>query len=232
MKWLYLSFVFRNQFVLGFAGGNNLHKHLFRYYGMQEKRIFLMPMMVDNLKFYQKQKKFPEIFTFLYVGRLVPNKNVESLIKQFNIHFSDKSAVLKIIGSGEEESYLKNLYLSERVLFLGSLFDNDLIVEFQNASCFVLPSLFEPWGLVVNEALSAGLPVISTKQVGASYDLIRDRNCGIISIDMTDFGRRMLEVYDKPDLLVQFSKNASDFMKEEWNYNFYNECLSEVIQND
>ena len=46
-----------------------------------------------------------------------------------------------------------------------------LINEFHNASCFVLPSLFEPWGLVVNEALSSGLPVIATNH-GAFKDYI------------------------------------------------------------
>ena len=110
VKWIYLSIIFRNKYILGFAGGSFSHKDLFRHYGMKENRIFLMPMMVDNSKFYKKEKLFPEIFTFLYVGRLVKHKNAENLIQQFNQNFSDKSAVLKIIGSGEQENYLKNKY--------------------------------------------------------------------------------------------------------------------------
>ena len=56
LKYFYLSFVFQNNHVFGLAGGNYSHKDLFRHYGMKEDRIFLMPMMVDNSKFYVRKK--------------------------------------------------------------------------------------------------------------------------------------------------------------------------------
>ena len=230
VKWLYLSIIFRSKHVLGFAGGSNSHKELFRYYGMQENRIFLMPMMVDNSRFYQEEKLFPDRFTFLYVGRLVKYKNVENLIKQFNKNFSSKSVVLKIIGSGEEEEYLKNKYSSDKVLFLGKMFNDTLIANFKQASCFVFPSHNEPWGLVVNEALSSGLPVITNKGVGANYDLIKGKSTGMIASNMDDFGNKMLELYNDSDLLVQFSKNASDLMRNNWNYDLYRKCLKDAIE--
>lgn len=231
VKWIYLNIIFRSKYVLGFAGGSNTHKELFRYYGMHECRIFLMPMVVDNLKFYQKTKNFPDTFSFLYVGRLVKHKNVEGLIKQFNKNFADKdSVVLKIIGEGCEEEYLKRKYCSDKILFLGELFNVKLIQEFQNASCFVFPSHFEPWGLVVNEALSSGLPVIANKNVGSVYDLISEKNTGIIALDMDDFGSKMLLVYSNSHLLESFSKNAFDIMANNWNYDLYNQCLVGVIK--
>lgn len=230
VKWIYLSIIFRNKYILGFAGGSFSHKDLFRHYGMKENRIFLMPMMVDNSKFYQEEKLFPEIFTFLYVGRLVKHKNAENLIQQFNQNFSDKSAVLKIIGSGEQENYLKNKYSSQKVIFLGKLFNDDLIAEFKNASCFVCPSEFEPWGLVVNEALSSALPVITTKEVGANNDLINGKSTGMIASNMDEFGECMLNLYNDADLLMQFSKNASDLMRNHWNYALYDQCLQEAIK--
>ncbi len=230
VKWIYLSIIFRNKFILGFAGGSFSHKDLFIHYGMKENRIFLMPMMVDNSKFYQEEKLFPEIFTFLYVGRLVKHKNVENLIQQFNQNFSDKSAVLKIIGCGEQENYLKNKYSSQKVIFLGKLFNDDLIAEFRNASCFVCPSEFEPWGLVVNEALSSALPVITTKEVGANNDLINGKSTGMIASNMDEFGECMLNLYNDADLLMQFSKNASDLMRNHWNYALYDKCLQDAIK--
>ena len=141
LKWGYLSIIFRNKYVLGFAGGSKSHKELFRYYGMLEDRIFLMPMMVDNTKFYCDNKVFPKPFTFLYVGRIIKHKNVEALIHQFNTKFNDKDAVLRIVGSGEEEEYLRKMYSSEKVIFEGKKFSNDLIRSYQNASCFVCPSI-------------------------------------------------------------------------------------------
>jgi glycosyltransferase involved in cell wall biosynthesis len=229
-KWIYLSIIFRNKYLLGFAGGSNSHQELFKYYGMRKNRIFLMPMMVDNLKFYQDNKILPDRFTFLYVGRLVKHKNVENLIKQFNQHFSIDSVVLKIVGGGKEENYLKHKYHSSNVLFLGQLFNDDLISEFKNASCFVFPSKFEPWGLVVNEALSSGLPVITLKSVGANHDMVKSKRTGMIASDMDDFGEKMLEIYNDPELLMEYSTNASEMMKNYWNYNLYNECLQYALR--
>lgn len=229
VKWIYLSFIFRNKYVLGFAGGNNSHKELFRYYGMHNDRIFLMPMMVNNKRFTQEKKAFPEIFTFLFVGRIVEHKNVEELIKQFNKHMSN-NVFLRIVGDGNQKEYLDKKYSSEKVIFTGKKFYEELLAEFQNASCFVCPSIFEPWGLVVNEALSSGLPVIATKEVGACYDLILNKETGFIAKDMGEFGELMLALYKDEKLLKTYSKNASRLMKEEWNYNLYNQCLNSAIK--
>ena len=230
MKWVYLSIIFRNKYVLGFAGGSKSHKELFRYYGMIEDRIFLMPMMVDNEKFYCDNKVFPKLFTFLYVGRVIKHKNVEALIHQFNTNFIDKDVVLRIVGSGVESDYLKTKYESNKVNFAGKLFDKNLINEFHNASCFVLPSLFEPWGLVVNEALSSGLPVIATKNVGAIFDLIENKDTGFIAVDMTAFGKSMISLFSDEKLLKRYSENAVFLMKDHWNYDLYTKNLLFAIQ--
>lgn len=230
LKWVYLSIIFRNKYVLGFAGGSKSHKELFRYYGMLEDRIFLMPMMVDNKKFYCDKKAFPKPFTFLYVGRIIKHKNVEALIQQFNAKFNAKDAVLRIVGSGAESDNLKVKYESHKVNFVGKLFSQDLINEFHNASCFVCPSLFEPWGLVINEALSSGLPVIATKEVGACYDLIEGKETGLIAENNTEIGEKMLQLFEDGNLLKRYSVNATTLMREYWNYALYESCLNDAIK--
>jgi glycosyltransferase involved in cell wall biosynthesis len=197
---------------------------------MLEDRIFLMPMMVDDTKFYCDNKVFPKSFTFLYVGRLIKHKNVEALIRQFNANFNDKDAVLRIVGSGAESDDLQTKYESNKVNFEGKLFDKDLINEFHNASCFVCPSLFEPWGLVINEALSSGLPVIAAKEVGACYDLIAGKETGLIAENNTELGKKMLQIFEDENLLKKYSINASALMKEYWNYNLYESCLNDAIK--
>jgi len=230
VKWLYLSVIFQNKYVLGFAGGSYSHKALFRHYGMKEDRIFLMPMMVDNSKFYSVKKYPHNPFTFLFVGRLVSHKNVEHLIQQFNINFSDKDAILKIVGDGEQGEYLINKYASEKVIFMGKKFNQELIAEYLSASCFVSPSVFEPWGLVVNEALSSGLPVIASKEVGSCFDLIKGKETGFIAEDMQEFGQMMLTLFNDAELLKLYSKNASYLMKNNWNYDLYDNCLNKAIK--
>lgn len=230
VKWVYLSAIFSNKYILGFAGGTNSHKELFRHYGMKENSIFLMPMMVDNQKYYQEQKKFPDTFTFLFVGRLIPTKNIDLLCERFIHSFSDKKARLIIAGGGENFAKFQAKYSHPKIEFHGSVFGEDLIRLYHNSSVFVFPSLVDAWGLVVNEALSSGLPVIANKEVGANYDLINDKNTGMIALDMCDFGDKMLKLYNNPDLLIKFSKNASDLMRSNWNYDLYNKCLIDAIK--
>ncbi len=229
-KWVYLSIIFNHNYIFGFAAGNFSHKDLFRSYGMKEERIFLMPLMVDNQRFYCHNKEFSDIFTFLYIGRLVKHKGVEELINIFNSHFIGKKAVLRIVGGGKEADYLNKRYASDQIIFAGKKSNHELIHELHSASCFVCPSLFEPWGLVVNEALSAALPVICTKHVGASSDLILGKNTGFISCDMNDFGNKMLTLYNDPMLLREFSKNANFMMLDNWNYDLYSNCLDDFIE--
>ena len=112
---------------------------------------------------------------------------------------------------------------------LEKLFNKDLINAFHNASCFVCPSLFEPWGLVVNEALSSGLPVIATKEVGACYDLLENKETGLIAENNIDIGEKMLQLFEDADLLKKYSLNATALMKGYWNYNLYESCLNDAI---
>ena len=229
IKWIYLSLVFRTKNIFGFAGGSKKHKDLFREYGMKEENIFLIPMVVNNKKFYCINKIFPDKFVFLYVGRLEPHKGVEKIIEEFNSAFFEKNAILKIIGDGSQKEYLKGKFKSKQVCFLGPLFDKDLIDQFHDSSCFLCPSDFEPWGLVVNEALSSSLPVIATKEVGSAFDLIKNNNNGFIVKDMDEFRRKMLKLYNDPNLLFKYSNNACKFMKEYWNYDLYINNLNLVI---
>jgi len=196
---------------------------------MNKKRIFLMPMMVNNSNFFFKHKKKPENFTFLFVGRIELEKGIESLIKIFIKHFKNTNVILKIVGSGSKLELLKKQYNCNQIIFLGKLTDRKLINEYHNASCFVLPSIFEPWGLVVNEALSSSLPVITTKEVGASYDLIMNKNTGFICNNMREFGFKMKYLYENQDQVMKLSKNADNLMRNKWNYQFYEQCLRDVI---
>jgi glycosyltransferase involved in cell wall biosynthesis len=230
LKWAYLSIVFRNKHVLGFAGGSKTHKELFRYYGMLEDRIFLMPMMVDNKKFYCDKKVFPKPFTFLYVGRLLDTKNVDVLCERFINAFSDKNVELIIVGGGDNLSKFKKQYSHEKIQFKGSIFGENLIKLYHNSSAFVFPSSVEAWGLVINEALSAGLPVIANEEVGACFDLIKDKETGFIAADIEEFGKMMLTLFNDAELLKRYSKNASDLMKNNWNYDLYYNCLNKAMK--
>ena len=126
-----------------------------------------------------KEKRY-----FLYVGRLVPQKNIDLLLDAF-IGVSEKAPSwdLIIVGSGPMEAQLRNCIptnLKNRVHWIGFLQWKELRYMYHLSDVFVLPSKHEPWGVVVNEAMAAGLPVIASDVVGAASELIEDMKSGII----------------------------------------------------
>ena len=116
-----------------------------------------------------------EVKNFLYVGRLSEEKNLELLIKVFN---ELPNLKLNIIGFGPLEQDLCSKS-SMNTIFWGAINNKDLSVIYQSNDVFILPSIYEPWGLVIEEALNNGLPVIVSNRVGCVEELINEKN-GIV----------------------------------------------------
>ena len=114
---------------------------------------------------------------FLYVGRLAPEKNLTRLLKAFATYRSTGgNCDLVLAGDGPLRQELSNLaeqlQISAAVRFAGRQDAAGLIPYYAFASSFILPSLSEPWGLVVNEALACGLPVMLSTKCGCAEDLV------------------------------------------------------------
>lgn len=233
-KQLYLNFVFRNKHIYGLPGGTNSHTKLFSYYGMSENRICLMPMMVNNSKFYDFSQKSKTPFTFLYVGRIIKCKNLGVMLDAFVHAFpNQKDVALHIVGGGELlDDYQKRYGVYTNILFKGKLFGKNLIDEYHRANVLILPSTHEPWGLVVNEAMSAGLPVLVSDCVGASFDLVEGHNTGFVfpSNNIEVLTAKMKVLQSDAELYNQLSNNAFDRMRSYWNYDLYRSCLQSFIK--
>jgi glycosyltransferase involved in cell wall biosynthesis len=125
----------------------------------------------------------------LYVGRHVREKGIEYLIDGFQsaAEGMDTEPYLLVVGDGPlRESLEAKADMVDNIVFTGYVDNDDLAGYYSLADVFVLPSIQtdvfrEPWGLVVNEAMSAGTPVIATGQVGAAAaGVVRDGENGYI----------------------------------------------------
>ena len=234
LKYLYLRLVFGNRQVYGLAGGNGSHKELFLHYGMNKSRVFLMPMMVNNEKYYCSTKEPHDAFTFLYVGRLVECKNLKVLFDAFVSRFANDAATrLVVVGEGDMSAQYKSQYEnSNNIIFVGKQSGGKLVAYYHDADALVLPSSYEPWGLVVNEAMSAGLPVIVSDRVGAAQDLVDGRETGFVFHydDVDDLAEKMAILRDDAALRQRMSSNAYHLMHDYWNYDLYTNCLKEFIE--
>ncbi|MEG2061871.1 MAG: glycosyltransferase family 4 protein [Alistipes sp.] len=165
---------------------------------------------------YIKQPPYVErksVQNFLYVGRLSPEKNLEFLIKVFN---GLPNYTLNIIGFGPLEQELKAI-AGSNIVFHGAVDNKDLYKHYQANDVFTLPSISEPWGLVVEEALNNGLPVIVSDRVGCGEEII-DASNGLVFVynDAHSLQRVIgkmsnVEYYNR----LRFNISKSDFAQVE-----------------
>lgn len=118
---------------------------------------------------------------FLFVGRLAPEKNVTRLLGAYARYRREASRPwrLAIVGDGPNAGELRSLAESLGLTdleWLGFRQLDELPACYALSSCLVLPSIREQWGLVINEAMACGLPVIASTRCGAARDLVTDRN--------------------------------------------------------
>ena len=233
----FLKFIFANQKVIGLPGGSGLHRDLFLKCGMPDNRIFFLPMMVNNKKYYRtitnESLNSNKGIKFIFVGRLVPEKNVQLLVKSFQaVLRAGEKAELDIIGDGICRNELQQMIGETKdIKLLGKKFDSELLLYYQGAQVLILPSSFEPWGLVVNEAMAAGLPVVCSSAVGAAYDLVLKPNTGWVFKDiheqeLTDL---LLDIIAHPQQITEKGKRGQEFIMKEWNYDLYTQCLNLLI---
>lgn len=139
--------------------------HLF----VGRKTIVTLEASEPPIKATAKKPNIGEIDNFiLYVGSAFPHKNLELLVKSFQTILS-KQPDLQLILAGKREYHSKNLEkwanknnLSENIIFTGFVEESELKWLYENAKCYVFPSLSEGFGLPGLEAMAHGCPVVSS----------------------------------------------------------------------
>lgn len=179
----------------------SMHKRLTEAYSASSCNIAISDALANRMKYYQIEriKKIPNLiddnmfqapishnknlpFTFFTLGRMVPQKGIDILLKAFSK--IKNAAILKIGGAGENLPMYKNLavelQIEDKVEWLGALNRTQSLSEFQNCDAFVLPSRHESMGVVFAEAMACGKPVIGTI-CGGPEEFINDTNGYLIT---------------------------------------------------
>lgn len=118
----------------------------------------------------------PERPILLYVGRLSPEKNVETLAWILD---AVPSATLALVGDGPARRNLERVFQGDPVTFTGFLRGEELAAAFASADVFVMPSTTETLGFVVLEAMSSGCPVVAAR-AGGIPDLVQHEGNGLL----------------------------------------------------
>jgi glycosyltransferase involved in cell wall biosynthesis len=155
----------------------------------------------------------------LYVGQLNPRKNVLKLLKTVTLLSRNRSDfILDIVGDGEErgilEEYVKANKLGDFVKFHGFKQVEEISLFYSQSDCFLFQTDFDVWGLVLVEAMAAGLPCIASIHAGATHDLVIEGETGF-AVDFLDTNRVVKKinwVLDNVEQSQQIGRNASLFI--------------------
>ena len=137
----------------------------------------------------------------LFSGQLIARKGLDVLIRAFNeIAPAHPAARLRVLGAGPGRQMYESMVaeaVRDRVIFMGHQDPADLPAIFATADIFCLPSRHDGWGVVVNEALGAGLPIVASSATGAAHDLVTEGTNGFITptddvAALTDALRRLV----------------------------------------
>ncbi len=169
---------------------------------------------IDNQLFKFKSQRELNHKVIICVARFVPIKNLNNLIKAWKlVETRVPDYKLVIIGDGPEFERLNKLGTNlgvKTVLFLGAIPNTDIPTYFFNANAFILPSLSESWGLVVNEAMAAGLPVLLSKRINANESLLEE--------GINGFSFNPLSISEMTDKILTYL-NTDDETKKQMSQN-------------
>lgn len=166
-NWTQYSIEKANKII---AVSKNTKKDVMNYYHIPKNKIEVIyngfsdaipPPLRGGISPHQK----PYI---LYVGTIQPRKNLDTLITAFHLLLKEKSDYSLVIAGKKGWLYekifdhVKILNLEDKIIFTGYISDEEKATLYENASLFVLPSLYEGFGIPILEAMNSGCPVISS----------------------------------------------------------------------
>ena len=213
-----------SRFAVALPSGN-LQTAVFNYLKFSGNIVETKGVGLFNKPTVEKKKNIAHVneLKYLYVGRLIPIKNLELLIRVFNK--TRKS--LTIVGDGILKETLK-LQAGSNIKFAGFVPNSEIGELYGSHDVFVLPSISEPWGLVVEEAIYFGLPVLVSEAVGCQHEMVVQPNTGIIFSPNNE--ESLIDAISKLEASIDgYRKNCMEFdfeKRDKEQVNAYLEILS------
>lgn len=235
MRDFVLSRAYR--FVDGFLAIGSRNRTYYRSLGVPEEKIFDAPYTVDNDRFIaaarltqrdrdEVRSSFgvpPDTPVVLYASKFARRKHADDLIRAMaQLRTEGIRASLLLVGTGEMEKGLRDLASQLRlkdVAFAGFVNQRELPRVLAASDVFVLPAENEPWGLIVNEAMCAGLPVVVGKEVGCVPDLVVDGENGylVTAGDPVELAAALRPLVGSAELRRRMGSKSLERIRE-WNY--------------
>jgi glycosyltransferase involved in cell wall biosynthesis len=209
------------------------NRKFYKYYGVSDKKLFFAPYAVDNNFFFQKNEEIKSRRTelrakygfgvgdtvLLFVGKLIEKKRPQDLLLAYRkLVLENPNLKLVFVGDGnlrlDLEKETTNL---PGVVFVGFKNQSELPEFYTLADTFVLPSgMGETWGLVINEAMCFGLPVLVSSLVGCGSNLVKEGKNGFIFQfgDIEDLCVKLKLLVSIPHKMSEFGHESKEVIKK------------------
>ena len=243
----------------------SLHKIRYRFFDRNiiNKIDYVFAIGQESYRFYSelscKWKVYPFIYCteitnksenhlfndnvtkYIFVGSLDKRKNLICVLKAINDlkKYNITNFQLTIIGGGSELTRVKS-YINknniQNIIFKGVLDNSKIANELSNNDILILPSLYDGWGAVINEALNEGLYIICSNMCGAK-DLISNDSIGMIYDNNQNMhlSEKIIYACNNLDLIRENKKNRALWAKNKINgetlANYFTDCISGIEAN-
>jgi len=185
--------------------------------GFSAKKLLKVPYGFNKASYYHANTTNglgQTNYTILYVGSISVRKGVRYLIEAFK-KLSHPKKRLVLVGPNVNDGALNGLILTPDIVFTGVLKGKNLEQAYHAADVFCLPSIEEGLALVLGEALSFGLPIITTCNTGADDIITNGKEGYILPIcDSVAIWQKLQAFVDNPHLFKKFQENAFNRSKE------------------
>lgn len=222
------KFILRHADAVITTGKKSHEEHL--RLGVHERKIFeCIQCSSDYSKLQIKDLRTELLLSnkkiILYISRISPVKGLDYLIQAFSLLEIEVDVSLVILGDGPFKKECENLVREldlKNVFFIGAVHDNVVKASYYKmCDVFVLPSiyfddLYEPWGLVVNEAMAFGKPIVTTDAVGSAYDMIYNDFNGYIvkNKDIKELYNALYKILSDSELAKTMGQNSKKIFME------------------
>jgi glycosyltransferase involved in cell wall biosynthesis len=206
-----------------FIGASKNSLNLYKSYEVNKNRLFQSHLCIDNKRFENNKLFKDREYDLMFSGHIAEHK-LPLFFEEVAEKISKSVGSLKvlILGDGplKEEFFGQFEKASINYHYAGFVTQEELPKYYSNSKLFLFTTKMDAWGIVVNEALASGTPVITTKYAGVVNDLlINQLNGFVLDIDSDKWSKQIIEILSNKNLWQGLSMNAKESVKE---FNFDN----------
>lgn len=185
-------------------------------YGIPENKIYITPLVIDNEKFFKVNKRnraYDLMFAGQFIERKLPFFFTDIVVKLKKLY---PSLRVLIIGNGPLEDNLRDRLDSEKIDYVlpGFIQQDELPNYYSLSKLFLFPTQSDPWGIVANEAIAAGTPVITCDNAGVAGDLVLNNFNGyVLPLDVDIWVKKINELLEDDFKRNYFVNNGVKHIK-------------------